>query len=277
MPNLHPDEFQELKGDIAARGVMVAIEFDEEGNILDGHHRLRACQELGITSYPTIVRSGLTEAEKRLHIRKINGARRHLNQEQKRELVRDQLAETPQMSNRYLASEIGVSDKTVASIRRDMESSAEIPQLSARVGADGKMYSSEAVRVDTDIGKSSDQVDSGAEFPHVESRADAEARPIAMPWQASSTSVTFTDEQLAEIKNREAEIENHRCHAEKVREAIYAPVKCHINEYSIASYLTFHGHRESIDDIVRMCDKAIAALEELRVLFLERKKIRRIK
>jgi hypothetical protein len=43
MPPLSPDEFSELKSDIQARGVMVPIEYDETGNILDGHHRVKAC------------------------------------------------------------------------------------------------------------------------------------------------------------------------------------------------------------------------------------------
>jgi ParB-like chromosome segregation protein Spo0J len=85
MPLLSEGEFAELKADIAARGVMVAIEYDETGNILDGYHRVQACQELGITDWPRITRLGLDEAGKRLHARKLNMARRHLNQAQKRD------------------------------------------------------------------------------------------------------------------------------------------------------------------------------------------------
>jgi ParB-like chromosome segregation protein Spo0J len=51
-PDLSPDEYQELKADIAARGVQIAIEYDEDGNVLDGRHRLKACAELGITDFP---------------------------------------------------------------------------------------------------------------------------------------------------------------------------------------------------------------------------------
>lgn len=40
MPPLSPDEYAELKADISARGVMVPIENDEDGNILDGHNDL---------------------------------------------------------------------------------------------------------------------------------------------------------------------------------------------------------------------------------------------
>jgi len=34
-----PAEFEALKADIAERGVVVPIDIDEDGEILDGHHR----------------------------------------------------------------------------------------------------------------------------------------------------------------------------------------------------------------------------------------------
>lgn len=140
MPPLSDEEYAELKSDIAARGVMVPIEFDEHGNVLDGHHRLMICNELEIKDYPKVVRAGMTESEKRTHARKLNMARRQLNQEQRRELIREQLRETPEFSDRQIAKAIGVSDKTVGAQRRDMESGAEIPHLENRQGTDGKQY-----------------------------------------------------------------------------------------------------------------------------------------
>lgn len=138
MPPLSGEEYSELKSDIQKRGVMVPIEFDEDGNVLDGHHRLKICEELGITDYPKIVRNGMSEEQKRTHARKLNMARRHLNSEQKRELIREQLRETPERSDRQIATGLGVSDKTVGSQRKEMERTAEIPQLSTNIGADGK-------------------------------------------------------------------------------------------------------------------------------------------
>lgn len=138
MPDLLPDEYQELKADIAARGVQVAIEFDELGNVLDGHHRLRACEELGITIYPKVVREGMTEEEKRTHARKLNMARRHLSQAQRRELIYKQLQDTPEVSDRQIAAGLGVHHTTVSKQRKSMESTGEISQLPTRVGADGK-------------------------------------------------------------------------------------------------------------------------------------------
>lgn len=48
LPDLTEQEYEELKTDIEARGVMVPVEYDEDGNILDGHHRVKICEELGI-------------------------------------------------------------------------------------------------------------------------------------------------------------------------------------------------------------------------------------
>jgi hypothetical protein len=44
----------------------------------------------------------------------------------------------PEASNRKIAKQVKADDKTVASVRRDLESTAEIPQLEKTVGADGK-------------------------------------------------------------------------------------------------------------------------------------------
>jgi ParB family chromosome partitioning protein len=137
-PDLTEAEFAELKADIAERGVMVPIEYDDAGNILDGHHRKRACDELGIKDFRSIIRYGWTEQEKRLHVRKLNLARRHLTESQKRTVIADALKDAPEKSNRQHGRELGVDDKTVGSVREKLESTAEIPQLSKTVGADGK-------------------------------------------------------------------------------------------------------------------------------------------
>ena len=130
MPDLTADEYAELKADIKARGVMVPIEFDEQGNALDGHHRLRICEELGITDYPKVIRAGMTEEEKRTHARKLNMARRQLSQEQRRDLIREQLRETPEKSDRQIATSLGVDHKTISKHRTELQSRGEIPHVS---------------------------------------------------------------------------------------------------------------------------------------------------
>jgi ParB-like chromosome segregation protein Spo0J len=136
MPALAPDEFEALKADIAARGVQVPVEYDEMGNILDGHHRVQACFDLGITHWPRLVRHGMSEEEKRRHARRLNLDRRHLNSEQKRALIAQELKEHPASSDRAIGSGLNVDHKTVGAVREGLETTGEIPQLEQREGRD---------------------------------------------------------------------------------------------------------------------------------------------
>lgn len=86
MPPLKMQEYKDLEADILKRGVQVPIEIDEDGNVLDGFHRLEICQKHGL-SYPTIIREGLTEKEKIEHATSLNSNRRHLPQGERRKFV----------------------------------------------------------------------------------------------------------------------------------------------------------------------------------------------
>ena len=86
LPPLSDAEYRELKADVEKRGVMVPIEYDELGNILDGHHRVKICEELGIKEWPRLVRRGWTDEEKKAHAIALNIARRHLNKKDREKL-----------------------------------------------------------------------------------------------------------------------------------------------------------------------------------------------
>jgi len=136
LAELDRESFAALKADIAARGVIVPVLVDEFGAIIDGHNRARACGELGINDYPVEVRSGLSEADKRTLARKLNVLRRHLSREQVRQLIGDQLRDTPEWADRRIGRELGVDHKTVGAVRSDLGSTGEIPQLEKTVGGD---------------------------------------------------------------------------------------------------------------------------------------------
>lgn len=142
MPPLTAEEYNELKNDIAERGVMVPIEYDEHGNVLDGHHRLQICAELGIKEFPKVIRAGMTEAEKRTHARKLNMARRQLNREQIATITKQQIQETPELSDRQIARDLGglVSNPTVSKYRKELEESGQVLNFNTSTGADGKQY-----------------------------------------------------------------------------------------------------------------------------------------
>jgi ParB-like chromosome segregation protein Spo0J len=114
------------------------IELDEHGNVLDGHHRLKICEELGILEYPTIVRSGMTDGDKRLHARKLNMARRQLTQDQQRMLLQEQLVETPEKSDRQIAAGLGVSHTTVGIQRKELERRGRIDHVDKVVDTLGR-------------------------------------------------------------------------------------------------------------------------------------------
>ena len=203
MPNLTDDEYAELKADIKARGVMVPIEFDEQGNPLDGHHRLKICEELGITDYPKVIRAGMTEEEKRTHARKLNMARRHLSREQKRDLIREQLIETPEKSDRQIATALGVSHTTVNTTRNALESGGQIGHLKTRVGADGKEYPKASSKKPVTVFNPTP----------AEEKAIKQPKIIERMAQSGKTAV----EVKREIKAEEQE-ERRRENAEKIKE-----------------------------------------------------------
>ncbi len=65
-------------------------------------------------------------------------ARRHLNSEQKRTLIRDQLKATPEKSDRQIAQALGVSDKTIGVQRKELEACAEIPHVETTIDTLGR-------------------------------------------------------------------------------------------------------------------------------------------
>ncbi len=135
LPDLTEEEFSALKADIAERGVMVPVELDEAGNVLDGHHRLLACEELGVTDYPTIIRPGLTEDEKREHVLALNLDRRHLTREQRRELVATLRADGwsyPRIAERL--------DVSVGTVHSDAQAFSSENVTDTTTGQDGKQY-----------------------------------------------------------------------------------------------------------------------------------------
>ena len=74
---LRPKEMDALRRDISERGVLVPVEVDDDGNVLDGHHRVLIAEELGIR-YRKVVRTFESEEDKFEHALKLNLLRRHL-------------------------------------------------------------------------------------------------------------------------------------------------------------------------------------------------------
>jgi ParB-like chromosome segregation protein Spo0J len=116
MPPLSDEEYAALKADIAERGVLVPVVVDQYGRILDGHHRRRIADELGI-GCPTAMREVNDDSDARDIAYQLNLSRRQLNREQRQELIRAELTHDPHRSDRAIARLLGVDHKTVGAWR----------------------------------------------------------------------------------------------------------------------------------------------------------------
>jgi ParB-like chromosome segregation protein Spo0J len=130
---LTDDEYALLKEDIAKRGIISPIIKDAAGNIVDGYHRNKIAEELGLTDIPIKKVDG-TEPELQAMAIALNVARRQLDVEDRRELVAQLRAEGK--STRQIAEQLGVDQSTVV---RDLAKASDATASVDRVtGKDGK-------------------------------------------------------------------------------------------------------------------------------------------
>lgn len=131
MPPLPEDQLAALVVDIDAHGILVPIVVDQHGRILDGHNRAAIAAELGIEC-PKIVHEVADDGAAMDAAVSLNCARRHLNQEQRRELIRHELIRRPDDSDRAVARRVGGSPTTVGTVRADLRAEAEESTRRAR-------------------------------------------------------------------------------------------------------------------------------------------------
>lgn len=137
LPPLSREEYAALEQSIKEYGVQTPIVVDERGVIIDGHHRDKIAEDLGIDC-PRIVRADLDETAKRSLALSLNIDRRHLTREQKRALVEESLKADPQLSDRQHATRAGSSPTTVGAVRCELEEAGRLSKLDSRTSADGR-------------------------------------------------------------------------------------------------------------------------------------------
>lgn len=154
MPRLADEEYAALESSIKEHGIQVPVILDENGSVIDGHHRKEIAERLGI-DYPKRTKVGLSDTDKRTLALTLNIDRRHLSQQQKRRLVEESIKADPDLSDRAHAKRTGVSPTTVGAVREqvsNLDTSMRVdpetgevleaePAPPARVtGLDGKTY-----------------------------------------------------------------------------------------------------------------------------------------
>ena len=135
-PPMTEAEFSDLVADIDKHGLRQEIDV-WQGQVLEGCHRAKACEQLGIEPRYRERRFS-DESEARAYVISQNIHRRHLTVEQKRYVIAALLKADPTASNRKIAETAKVDKNTVANQRKKMETTGEIHQLKKTVGKDNK-------------------------------------------------------------------------------------------------------------------------------------------
>jgi ParB-like chromosome segregation protein Spo0J len=168
LPPLSHEEYRDLEQDILANGILVPIIVDENGVVIDGHHRQKIAKHHNLPC-PREIKAGFTDTEKRGMALSLNVNRRHLTREQRRALVTESIKADPQLSDREHGRRTGVSDKTAGAVRDELEAGAEIPHHDSRVGGDGveqparkprrKPITDQALRAGWELRKAVERID----------------------------------------------------------------------------------------------------------------------
>jgi hypothetical protein len=136
-PLMGGDELNALTEDIRKNGMLERITlFDSK--ILDGRNRYLALKQAGIKPTWENFRYLPKGVEPWDYVVSENIQRRHLTQEQKREVIAGLLKADPTKSNRVVADTAKVSHHTVGEVRSELETTGQIAQLETTTGQDGK-------------------------------------------------------------------------------------------------------------------------------------------
>ena len=128
-----------LRASIERFGVLVPVSVDQDGNILDGHHRKRIAEQLKVP-YDRLIRHCADDDERREIAHTLNADRRQMTDEQRRQVAADLFAAGH--SEPSVAAVINVSQPTAHRLKEQLiqENKLELPDRTR--GQDGKVYPS---------------------------------------------------------------------------------------------------------------------------------------
>lgn len=144
---LYQRHIDDLADDLRAGAVLPPVDVMYDGEVywlFDGFHRWHACKAARGASAAIDVRvhqGSQQDAQwASFAVNKTHGLRRTTEDKQRAIVAALKHPNGATRSNRDLGRHLGVDDKTVGAWREKLESGAEIPQVTERTGADGKVY-----------------------------------------------------------------------------------------------------------------------------------------
>lgn len=187
--------------------------------LIDGYHRVAAFAGL---SKGTKIQANITKMNKTqaiataLHANVEHGLRR--SNEDKRQCVLLALRTWPDQSNVSISNRCKVDDKTVAKIRRELESAGAIKETATRVSRDGKKMPAKVMRP-ANKNKAVKDARQAAKSPDGKARQYVDALGKAIPvacnqyWERSHEVVDFTS-ALKEVRDAVASRDGDKLYVE---------------------------------------------------------------
>jgi ParB-like chromosome segregation protein Spo0J len=138
------DEYAALRDSIRIHGQLVPALVDGNGQLIDGHHRLRAMKEVYGDRWSELWRTRQATAEvlaaderERLAL-VVNLARRQVTAAARRLVCEHELKRDPGRSDRSIATSIGCSPSTVGSVRAGLEAGGRVSKLDTHRDSTGR-------------------------------------------------------------------------------------------------------------------------------------------
>jgi len=139
IPQMSPDEYNELVEDIERRGIVDPLVATADDTVLDGRHRLMAARAIGLQSVPAREFGG-DASEQRDFMLRAAVLRRHLTTTQRKALAAQLIIAEPEQSDRSIAKATRISRPIVRKVRRKLERHGQVATIATSTGADGKTY-----------------------------------------------------------------------------------------------------------------------------------------
>jgi hypothetical protein len=154
-PLMSESELRELGKDIKKHGLKSQIVLWKDNRsityLLDGRNRLDAAGKnvVGADGFLTVPWR-YHEGDPYDLVVSFNMNRRHLTEEQRREVIAKIIKAKPEASDRAIAKTVKRDHKVVARVRKKMERTGAVAPVERRLGADGKQRKKPAKKVETD-------------------------------------------------------------------------------------------------------------------------------
>ena len=148
LPRMSEPELKDLGEDIKRRGLLVplAIIVDEDGTdrLLDGISRLDAMEMAGLEVVNKDIDIAVPHhtvpvgTDPYAYVLSANVRRRHLTNDQKRDVIVEILKVQPHKSNRQIAKEVGASHPHVAKVRHEAEEAGDVETVTTSIDTKGR-------------------------------------------------------------------------------------------------------------------------------------------